>query len=81
MFHVIRLAIWIAGILTLTVFGLRYFGYEPNWAYFSQQKAQCDRMLSDCRRTVILKGVQGVEKDCKWNCIDPGILIRKQAKK
>ncbi|HWQ59971.1 MAG TPA: hypothetical protein VN420_02380 [Candidatus Fimivivens sp.] len=81
MFSLLRFAIWITGILTLTVLGLRYFGYEPNWQYIADQKARCDTMLSSCRGTLIMTGVKGAKDGCQWNCIDPGILIRKQAVK
>lgn len=79
MFSLLRLAIWIAGIVTLTVLALRYFGYEPNWQYLNEQKALCDSMLASCRGTLVMTGVEGAQKDCRWNCIEPSLLIRKSS--
>lgn len=76
MFQLLKLAIWIAGIATLTVFGLRHFGYEPNWRYFEEQQRLCVRTVSDCRKTLFLTGIEGALDDCEFDCFNPGSLIR-----
>jgi hypothetical protein len=77
MFHLLRFAIWITGTVTLVLFGIRYFGYEPNPNYWSQQTSRCEGAVSSCRGILFWKGVDGVRDGCKWNCIDPELLIRK----
>lgn len=77
MFHLLRVAIWITGTVTLVVFGLRYFGFEPNWNYWNQQAALCEGAFSSCKGTLFWKGLEGVQTECGWNCIDPELLIRK----
>jgi len=78
MFSLLRLAIWIAGIITVATFVLGYFGYEPNLDYWNAQKEHCAAMLSDCRGTFVRKGADGVVERCQWDCVDPGLLIRKR---
>ncbi|MEI6650751.1 MAG: hypothetical protein WCL23_04960 [Candidatus Moraniibacteriota bacterium] len=81
MFQLLRLAIWIAGIATLTMFGLRYFGYEPNWQYWNQQKTLCTETFTACRSTVIRKGLEGAQKECQLNCFDPRMFVLKSSSK
>lgn len=78
MFHLVRFAIWIAGITTIAFFGLRYFGYDINWNYWEEQKADCREKLEQCRNDVIRTGIDGAKKTCEWNCVDPKVLIKKQ---
>lgn len=79
MFHLLRLAIWIAGVATLSFFGLRYFGYDINWSYWDEQKAGCQEKLNQCKNDLIKSGIDGAKQTCDWNCADPKLLIKKQA--
>ena len=78
MFHLLRLIIWIAGVLTISYFGMRYFGYDVNWNYWNEQKADCQQKLDQCKNDLIKTGVEGAKETCQWDCVDPKILIRKQ---
>lgn len=77
MFHLLRLAIWVTGTVTLVIFGLRHFGYEPNWNFWNQQTSRCETAVSSCRGILFWRGVEGAGRDCEWNCLDPNLLIRK----
>lgn len=77
MFHLFRFAIWITGTATLVIFGLGFFGYEPNWDYRSQQAVRCKDVLSSCRNTLLHKGVDGALSGCRLDCLHPESLIRK----
>lgn len=35
MFKLIKLVIWMVGLITVSYFGMRYFGYDINWSYFN----------------------------------------------
>ena len=78
MFHLLRLAIWIAGIAVIVHFGLRYFGYDINWNYWNEQKADCQQKLVACQKDLLATGINGAKQTCAWDCVDPKILIRKQ---
>ncbi len=78
MFSLLRLTIWIAGIITVATFALGYFGFAINTGYFVEQKDQCMAIISECRDTFVQKGTEGVLSKCQWNCIDLRMLVRKQ---
>ena len=79
MFLLLRLAIFVAGVATLTHFGLRYFGYDINWNYWDERKADCREKLEQCRKDVVMTGIDGARETCEWDCVDPKILIKKQS--
>ncbi len=76
MFSLIKLIIWIAGILVIGHFILSYFGYEVNRNYFNESKAKCQEELKECTNEYIRKGTEGA--DCKIECVDPKLIIKKK---
>jgi hypothetical protein len=80
MFHLIRLIVWIAGVLVVAYFVLGYFGYEVNQHYFDQSKAKCQELIAACQKNIIHQGVDNV-KNCEYQCIDPTLIIRKKSVK
>jgi len=77
MLGLLKAIIWITGAVVITLFALRYFGYEVNRSYWEEQRAECLEMTNACRDTLIRKGTDGAKEDCKWNCIDIRKLIKK----
>lgn len=78
MFSLLKLVIWIAGVLAIGYFALPYFGYEVNMDYWNNRKAACQEKLDQCRKDLIQSGIQGAKEKCDFQCVDPGILIRKK---
>lgn len=75
MFNLIKGIIWIAGILTVAYFGLRYFGYDVNWDYFKSTKENCKQNVSDCAKEVVEQGTKNAT--CSVTCVDPKLIIQK----
>ncbi len=79
MFSLLRLIIWIVGIVTVASFALPYFGYEPNWDYWTERAEICGTAVSDCRETLVRKGTDGALTHCSiGDCIDPRAIVRKR---
>ena len=78
MFSIIKLIIWVAGVLALTYLTLPYFGYEVNWNYYNERKAVCQEKLNQCRKDLIQSGIQGAKDKCDFQCVDSNSLIKKQ---
>lgn len=76
MFSLLKLIIWIAGIITVSYFVLGYFGYEINSDYFTQSKEACEQRLKDCGKDLVRQGTDNVH--CDFNCANPNILIKKK---
>jgi hypothetical protein len=76
MISLIKLIIWIVGVLTVTYFALDYFGYEVNRDYFSESKEKCQERLKECSNDVFHEGIDNAQ--CSFNCVDPKILIKKK---
>ena len=76
MFSLIKLIIWIAGILVVAYFVLGYFGYEVNRDYFSSSKKQCEEKFKECSQELIKKGTEGAQ--CDFQCVDPKLIIKKK---
>lgn len=76
MLHLIRLIIWIAGVLVVAYFALGYFGYEINQHYFDQSKAKCQDLLQQCQKNILHQGIDNAK--CDYQCIDPKLIIRKK---
>ena len=76
MFHLIKFAIWLAGIALVAYFALPYFGYEVNLNYFNESKAICQQRLTDCSKNVVEQGTKNAK--CDLNCVDPKLIIKKQ---
>lgn len=74
MFHLIRLIVWIAGVMVVAYFVLGYFGYEVNRHYFDESKAKCQELLKQCKSNLIHQGIDNVK--CDYQCVDPELLIK-----
>ncbi len=77
MFSLLRLIIWLAGMLVVAHFVLGYFGYEVNQHYFDQSKDKCQELINACQKNIIHKGVDDV-KNCEYQCVDPNLIIQKK---
>ena len=78
MFSLLKLIIWLAGVLVIAYFALPYFGYEVNTNYWNDRKAACQAKLDQCRSDLINTGIQGAREKCNFQCVDPSILVRKK---
>jgi hypothetical protein len=76
MFHLIKFIIWLAGIIIIGMFVLKYFGYEVNMNYFNESKAACQQKFNDCTKQLIEQGTKNAK--CDFNCVDPKLIIKKQ---
>lgn len=76
MFHLIKFIVWLAGILVVGFFVLKYFGYEVNTNYFNERKAECQERFNKCSKELIEQGTKNAK--CDFNCIDPKLIIKKQ---
>jgi hypothetical protein len=76
MFHLIRFAIWLAGVLVIAYFVLGRLGYEVNRHYFDESKARCQERLNECRRNLIRQGLDNAK--CDFQCVDPKLIIKKK---
>lgn len=81
MFSLIKLIIWLAGVLAIAYFVLPYFGYEINIHYFDERKSACQETLLKCQKDLIQNGIQGAKEKCDFQCVDPKLLIKKSAQK
>jgi hypothetical protein len=77
MFSLIKLIIWIAGIITVSYFLLPYIGYELNLNYWSERKMVCQEKLQECQKDLIKGGIEGAKENCNIQCVDPKLLIKK----
>lgn len=77
MFSLLKLVIWIAGVLVIISFALPYFGYEVNMNYWNERKVACQEKLNQCQNDLINTGIQGAKERCSFQCVDPSILIKK----
>lgn len=75
MISLIKTIIWIAGILSVAYFGLRYCGYDVNWNYFNSTKEDCKQNVSDCAKEVVEQGTKNAT--CSVTCVDPKLIIQK----
>jgi hypothetical protein len=76
MIALIKTIIWIAGILAVAYFGLRYCGYDVNWQYFNDTKAACQQNVTDCAKDVVQQGTKN--STCAMTCVDPKLIINKK---
>jgi uncharacterized membrane protein (Fun14 family) len=76
MFKIIKLIVWIAGILIVAYFVLNYFGYTVNKNYFNESKEKCQQRLIDCQKELLHRGVDNAK--CNFNCVDPRLIIKKK---
>lgn len=76
MFGLIKLIIWMAGVLVVGYFVLNYFGYTVNMDYFSASKSACQEKLKACADNAIHQGLDNTK--CSVNCVDPNLIIKKK---
>lgn len=81
MFAILKLIVWMAGVITVTYFALPYFGYELNIDYFNERKVACQEKLQQCQKDLIKNGIEGAKEKCNIQCVDSKLLIRKAEKK
>lgn len=80
MFSLLKLVVWMAGVVALAYFVLPYFGYELNTNYWSERKVACQEKLQQCQKDLIKGGIDGAKEKCNIQCVDPKLLIKKSSK-
>ena len=77
MFKLIKLVIFLAGIIAIAYFALPYFGYEFNVKYITESKAECEKKLTECKNLFIMKGLENPSCD-PMQCVDRNLIIKKK---
>ncbi len=80
MFSLLKLIVWMAGVIALAYFVLPYFGYEINTNYWNERKVACQEKLQQCQKDLIKSGIDGAKEKCNIQCVDPKLLIKKSTK-
>ena len=75
MFKLIKLIIWLAGLITVSYLVINYFGYTINREYFQKSREECQKKLKECTEKLIKQGTDNIQ--CDINCVDPKIIIKK----
>lgn len=76
MFKLIKLVIWIAGVLAIAYLAMRYFGYDVNWQYLSESREKCEARMRTCKEEFFAKGYEN--PNCKFNCLEAGLIYKKK---
>jgi uncharacterized membrane protein (Fun14 family) len=76
MFHLIKFIVWLVGIAIVSLFVLRYFGYDINMKYFEQSKTSCQQRISECSKNLIEQGTKNAT--CDVLCVNPTLIIKKK---
>lgn len=76
MISLLKLIIWIAGVVAVTLFLLNYFGYEINKNYFEESKVKCQERLEICKKDLVHQGIDNAK--CDFNCVNPKLIINKK---
>lgn len=76
MFSLIKLIVWMAGVLTVGYFVLGYFNYTVNMDYFTVSKEACQEKIKACAANTIHQGIDNIK--CNVNCVDPNLIIKKK---
>jgi hypothetical protein len=76
MIRIVKLIIWVAGLVVVTAFVLNYFGYEINKNYFNESKSKCKENLNICTKDLIENGTKNAQ--CDINCVDPKLIIKRK---
>ena len=76
-FGLLKLIVWMAGVITVAYFALPYFGYAINLGYFDERKIVCQEKLQQCQKDLVKNGLNGAKENCNIQCVDPKLLIRK----
>jgi len=80
-FGLLKLIIWIAGVIVIASFALPYFGYAINTNYWDESRTVCREKLRQCQKDLVSTGIQGVKEKCDWKCVDLKLIIKKQDEK
>jgi len=80
-FGLLKLIVWMAGVVTVAYFALPYFGYAINTNYWNERKVVCQEKLDQCQKDLIKGGIEGARKNCNIQCVDPKLLIKKNESK
>lgn len=81
MFGLLRLAIWLSGLIVVTYFVLGFFGYEVNLDYFKSRQDSCKTQLLACQADLVKKGIEGAKasEQCgAITCLDTHQFIYKK---
>lgn len=76
-FGLLKMIVWLAGVITVAYFALPYVGYEINLHYWSERKVACQERLQECQKDLIKNGIEGAKENCNIQCVDPKLLIKK----
>ena len=76
-FGLVKMIVWVAGVVTVSYFALPYLGYEINLHYWSERKVACQEKLEQCQRDLNKGGIEGAREKCSIACVDSKLLIRK----
>jgi hypothetical protein len=76
MFGLLKTIVWIAGAIIIASFVLGYFGYEINWNYFKESKANCQAEITKCGEEFLEQGTKNA--NCDFTCVDPKLIIKKK---
>lgn len=76
-FGLLKMIVWLAGVITVAYFALPYFGYEINLHYWSERKLACQEKLKECQKDLVKNGIEGAKENCNIQCVDPKLLIKK----
>lgn len=79
-FGLLKLIVWMAGVITVAYFALPYFGYAINLDYFDERKIVCQEKLQQCQKDLVKNGLNGAKENCNIQCVDPKLLIKKNSK-
>jgi len=77
MFKLIKILIFVVGLVTIGYFVLPYFGYEYNMKYITESKVECEKKLKECSDLFIDKGVRDPNCD-PAKCVDKNLIIKKK---
>ncbi len=76
MFRLLKLIIWITGLLTISYFIMNYLGYKINYEYFQYSKKDCEKRLETCEKHLMYMGVK--QAQCNLKCVNPKLFIKKR---
>lgn len=77
-FSLVKLIVWLAGIAVIAYFALPYFGYDINLNYWNERRDACQEKLAQCRKNLLMGGLEGAKEQCDFQCINPKLLIEKK---
>ena len=76
MFSLLKMIIWIVGVLVVALFVLNFFGYTVNHNYFNYSKEQCQAKVKECTDKVVHQGIDNA--GCDFQCVNPKLIIKKK---